>query len=85
MTMERKPVTRRPLTCEEVLERLSLYLDRELDDAAWAEIDRHLELCRGCFSRAEFERRLKVRVRGAGEQIAPASLRARIKELVKKF
>lgn len=78
-------MTRPPLTCEEVLERLFPYLDRELDDAAWTEIDRHLERCRGCFSRAEFERKLKAHVRGAGERPAPESLRARIKDLVKKF
>lgn len=73
------------MTCEEVLERLLAYLDRELDDRTWAEVEHHLESCRGCFSRAEFERRLKAHVRAAGESAAPESLRARLKHLVEKF
>lgn len=73
------------MTCEEVLEQLFAYLDRELHDTTWAEVEQHLERCRGCFSRAEFERRLKARVRGAGESAAPESLRARIKQLLETF
>lgn len=73
------------MTCEEVLEQLLAYLDRELDDTTWAEVEQHLERCRGCFSRAEFERKLKARVRAAGESAAPGSLRARIRHLIETF
>lgn len=73
------------MTCEEVLAQLFAYLDRELDDETLAEIERHVETCRGCFSRAEFERRLKAHVRAAGESAAPESLRARLKHLIESF
>ena len=46
------------LTCEEVLKHLVAYLDRETDGHTAAEIEHHLEKCRGCFSRAEFEKQL---------------------------
>jgi anti-sigma factor (TIGR02949 family) len=82
---ERKNVTKQPLSCEEVLHQLFAYLDRELDTATSAEIERHLETCRGCFSRAEFERKLKAHVKNAGTSIAPESLRARLKDLIEKF
>jgi anti-sigma factor (TIGR02949 family) len=73
------------MTCEEVLRHLVGYLDREADALTAAEIERHLEECRGCFSRAKFERQLKACVREAGGRTAPARLRARINDLIKKF
>jgi anti-sigma factor (TIGR02949 family) len=73
------------VTCEEVLKHLIAYLDRETDAHTAAEIERHLEQCRSCFSRAEFERRLKSRLRAAGSRTAPERLRARIKKLVDEF
>jgi mycothiol system anti-sigma-R factor len=73
------------LRCEEVIAHLLTYLDGELDDAKRAQIDRHLEECRGCFSRAEFEKELRRRVEQIGEDKAPASLKGRIKSLIDRF
>lgn len=69
------------LSCEEVIERLFEYLDRELDTVSQHEIDRHLERCYDCFSRAEFERRIRERIAATGSQRAPDRLRKRIREL----
>ena len=73
------------LTCEEVLKHLVAYLDRETDAHTAAEIELHLEECRGCFSRAEFERRLKIHMLEAARSSAPERLRVRIKKLIEKF
>lgn len=73
------------VTCEEVLKHLVAYLDREMDAHAAAEIERHLEECRACFSRAEFERRLKAQLGAAGDGSAPERLRTRIRKLVDEF
>jgi anti-sigma factor (TIGR02949 family) len=73
------------MTCEEVLVHLVAHLDQETDARTAAQMERHLEECRGCFSRAEFEKRLKARVREAGSSTAPAQLRARIKKLIEKY
>ncbi|MCX8114137.1 MAG: zf-HC2 domain-containing protein [Burkholderiaceae bacterium] len=78
-------MTTRRIRCEDVLKHLVAYLDREIDAEVAADIERHLEECRGCFSRAQFERRLKAQVRATGVAVAPARLRARIRELVEKF
>ena len=78
-------MTRPAISCDEVLEHLFAYLDREIDQETAAEIEQHLERCRGCFSRAEFERRLKAQVRDAGASPASGRLRARIKDIVEKF
>ena len=74
-----------PMTCEELLERLFGYLDREVDAEVAAAIENHLEACRACFSRAEFERKLKGRVRDAGEHAVSESLRAKLRLLIERF
>lgn len=73
------------IRCEEVIAHLLSYLDGEIDDAKRAQIDHHLEECRGCFSRAEFERALRDKMRQAGNTQPPASLQDRIKALMDQF
>lgn len=73
------------MKCEEVIERLMEFLDRELDAATDREIARHMEACRACFSRAEFERKLRVRVRETGDVKAPDSLRRRLRAIVTRY
>jgi mycothiol system anti-sigma-R factor len=74
-----------PIRCEQVLKQLFLYLDGELDQHAHGEIERHLEECRGCYSRAEFERLLKKRVGDLGRESAPPTLRARVRQMLDSF
>ena len=75
----------RPLDCEEVIAQLFEYLDRELDTDTLQAIEAHIALCRGCFSRAEFERRLRARLAEVGNAEAPASLRLRARRLLERF
>lgn len=75
----------RTMNCEQVLRHLLEYLDRELDAKTSAAMSRHLEECRGCFSRAEFELKLKESLRAAGSEPASDKLRERIKDLIDKF
>ncbi|HLW60411.1 MAG TPA: mycothiol system anti-sigma-R factor [bacterium] len=74
------------MNCEEALEKLWQYLDRELDGESSSELQRHLEECRHCFSKVEFEQRLRAIVRRScsGEQ-APAELRERLSRLLRLF
>jgi anti-sigma factor (TIGR02949 family) len=74
-----------PMTCEEALRRLAAFLDRELDGPEHETLERHLDVCRSCFSRAEFERRLKSEIGRLGrEEISPAFDR-RIRRLFGSF
>lgn len=45
------------LTCEEALARAYEYLDGELDPDAQERMHRHLEACRQCHPRFDFQRR----------------------------
>jgi mycothiol system anti-sigma-R factor len=71
----------RQISCEEALESLLEYLDTELADERTHEIDRHLSTCRSCYSRLEFEKHLRSRLRDSGRQQVPDSLRRRIDAL----
>lgn len=73
------------LTCEEVMELLFVYLDQEVGDELGSRIEHHLETCRDCFSRAEFERRLRDRVRDSGRARAPERLHKRIRKVLDEF
>lgn len=78
-------MTRTSLSCEDVLAHLFAYLDGELDAVTGEGIELHLEACRGCFSRAEFERRLRARLAEAAAVEAPEALRRRIRSLIERF
>lgn len=77
---------RERIDCEEALRRLAAYLDRELEAGESAEVERHLERCRSCFSRAEFERRLKERIRrDLGLTAVPPAFEERMRSLLRRL
>lgn len=78
-------MTEPQLSCEEVIEQLFSYLDGEIDRERMAAIERHLERCRDCFTRAEFERRLRQRTAQAATVQAPGRLRQRIRKLIDSY
>lgn len=73
------------IECEEAIAKLLEFLDGELDEADRSRMERHLETCRGCYTRAEFERRLRERVVETGSARAPDSLRTRVRRLMETF
>jgi mycothiol system anti-sigma-R factor len=46
------------LDCEQVLERVWSYLDGEIAEEAYVEIQAHVAECAGCGSKYDFQRRL---------------------------
>jgi anti-sigma factor (TIGR02949 family) len=71
--------------CEEALKRLLELIDGELSDSERDDVERHLCTCRSCFSRMEFEQRLKQRLSALPAGDVPATLRARVQDLIKGF
>ena len=74
-----------PMTCDEALRLLATFLDDELHGGAHEAVERHLELCRSCFSRAEFERRLKAEVGRLRREEVPPGFQDRVRRLVSSF
>ena len=75
----------RTIDCEEALKRLFEYLDAELAEEDRRDVGHHLEHCRSCFSRMEFERRLKGHVRELGSAPVDATLERRIRAMLDEF
>lgn len=73
------------LECEVAVAKLLEFLDGELDEIARRGIERHLETCRECFDRAEFERRLRERIARTAVVPAPESFRRRVRALIETF
>ena len=74
-----------PMDCDEALRLLAAYLDDELHPGAHENVERHLELCRSCFSRAEFERRLKGEINRLGHEQVPPTFEQRVRQLLDSF
>jgi anti-sigma factor (TIGR02949 family) len=72
-------------SCTEALRLLAAHLDGELDDHKHAEMERHLDTCRSCYSRSEFEQRLKVIIAELAEEPVPPDVATRVRTLVSQF
>lgn len=73
------------IDCEEALSRLFEYLDHELHEHKHDEMDEHLSRCRSCYSRYEFEKRLRDHLQKATKAKAPNALHDKMKLLIKKL
>lgn len=71
-------------TCEDALRLLAEYLDGELKPRTRAEMERHLAVCRSCYSRAEFEERLKAKIAASRAEVS-GGLRDRLKTMIRRF
>jgi anti-sigma factor (TIGR02949 family) len=72
-------------TCEDALRVLAEHLDRELDETRASQVERHLDTCRSCWSRAEFEKRLKETLAGLGREPVRPELADRVTHLIRGF
>jgi len=73
------------IECEEALESLFEYLDEEIDAPRRAAIEKHLEICRRCYPRVQFERAFLDVLGGVDAKAAvPADLRDKVFATLKK-
>ena len=73
------------ISCIEAMSRLQVYLDEEVDGPTEQDIDHHLDNCRECFSRSEFEKTLKKRVYDSGAVEVPLEIQDRLASLIRRF
>jgi mycothiol system anti-sigma-R factor len=65
--------------CSEILQRVYVFIDNELEDASTDEIRQHLEECAPCLDLYDLERCVKKLVhRSCGDEHAPDSLRKKV-------
>lgn len=75
----------REIECDEAIRMVLEYLDDELEKPDHHALEAHIHKCRSCYTRVEFEKRLKGMVKEAPEISAPDNLKDRIKKLTEKF
>ncbi|MGH7539377.1 MAG: anti-sigma factor family protein [Gemmatimonadota bacterium] len=73
------------MRCEEAIRLLAEYLDGGLGDEHGVGLRRHLEACRSCWSRAEFERRLRAQLAGLRRREVTPAFERRIRTLIRRF
>ena len=73
------------LSCEQILQGIWEYLDREMGPEDVAHVQKHLDLCRSCFSRLEFEKRLREAIRTKTLHSCPEKVKNRIKRILEQF
>jgi anti-sigma factor (TIGR02949 family) len=73
------------IDCEQALEQILGYVDHELGEGERTALEHHLHTCKSCFSRMEFERRLKEKVGALREEAVSSRVSERIKGLLKGF
>lgn len=64
--------------CSEVLGRMFVFIDNELDSAGCAQIQQHLEECGPCLAKYDLERTVKAVVARSCTEVAPQGLRERV-------
>jgi mycothiol system anti-sigma-R factor len=64
--------------CSEVLQRVYVFIDQELDEADHIQIQQHLEECGPCLREVDLERLVKALVQRSCHEHAPAELRQRV-------
>jgi len=80
--MEKTP---KNLECDEAIRMVLEYLDNELEQPNHDALEAHIHKCRSCYTRVEFEKRLKGLVRETPPETAPEDLKQRIKIITQKF
>lgn len=78
-------MTKRQIDCEQALRQVFEYIDHELGDSAHEAMQLHLHTCKSCFSRVEFERRLKEKLGALREEKATDKISERVRGLLKNF
>ncbi|MGW8309826.1 MAG: anti-sigma factor family protein [Thiogranum sp.] len=86
MSNDADKTTIEEIDCLEAIDSLYAYLDGELDDPGTiAQFEAHLSHCRSCYSRTEMEKALNARMEAYGGEVAPESLRNRLRNLIDKL
>lgn len=72
-------------SCEKVIQSIYEFLDREMTEDGMAALQKHLDLCRSCFSRVEFERVLRECCRTKTQHTCPEKLKLRLRQIVELY
>lgn len=72
-----------PIDCERALAWIFEFIDHELQSLESDAMQHHLQTCKSCYSRVEFERRLMGKLKDLRDAEASVTTRGRIDQLLK--
>lgn len=78
-------MTEHEINCEQAFQQIFEYIDHELVDNERTVLEQHLHTCESCFSRTEFERKLKQKLGDLREGAEETGLRERVRSLIESF
>lgn len=73
------------LTCEDAIRLIATYIDRELDEHEAAQVHEHIGRCKSCYSRVEFEQKLKAQLATLRTAAVSDELSTRIRTLLHDY
>jgi anti-sigma factor (TIGR02949 family) len=78
-------MTKHEIDCKQALDQLFEFIDQELPDDRRDAMQHHLHTCKSCYSRFEFERRLKEKLGGMGKGEPSSGISDRITKLLSRL
>ena len=80
-----KNATVNEISCSEAIARVAEYIDQHSGNMDTAALEHHIERCRKCFDRVEFERMLKNRLAAIRKPLNSETLRRSVESLLEKY
>jgi len=72
----------REIKCSEALKLVAAYVDRQSDAKDARTLEKHLESCKHCFDRVEFEKLFKERMKGLKLDVSSLKLTAKARKIL---
>ncbi len=73
------------MSCDKVIQGLWEFLDKELTTESLADFQKHIDLCRSCFSRVEFEVLLRANCKDKTNHMCPDALKIKLKKIIELY
>ena len=73
------------MDCQDIIEKVFDYIDHEMDAANLAQLKAHLDLCRSCFDRVQFEIVLREHIKIKTHHCCPDKVKIRIQRIINSF
>ena len=69
--------------CGDALQNLYLFIDREIDEATWEEVQSHLDSCSDCLTEYDLEQVVRSLVSRSCQEAAPEPLRQKVLQSIR--
>ncbi len=72
----------RDIDCQEALTLVAAYVDKQAEGNDTEALEKHLESCRHCFDRVEFEKLFKNRLQGLKVDVSSMNLSPKVRQIL---